>query len=239
VAFKYVEVIHLAKIELYDVWYKDILKGINLRVDDGVVALIGPNGAGKTTILKVVVKALKPDRGRVVVPEKVGSSWQNPYYSFTKPTVVEEFLEYLGSVREVEEFLGNYGLKHLLSKYTFKLSVGQARLVSILLAVVWGPEALVLDEPTNGLSLRERYTVSELLRSIKIPVVIASHDLDFILMTSDYVYVVNDGHIVCGGSTLDIFYSDVLQHIGFPEPEVVRVGKELGLRLRCIDEVKS
>ncbi|MEM4034225.1 MAG: hypothetical protein QXD16_05975, partial [Sulfolobales archaeon] len=78
-----------------------------------------------------------------------------------------------------------------------------------------------------------------LLRSIKIPVVMASHDLDFILMTSDYVYVVNDGHIVCEGNTLDVFYSDVLQHIGFPEPEVVRIGKELGLRLRSVDEVKS
>lgn len=238
-AFKYVEVVSLAKIELIDVWYKDILKGINLRVNDGIVALVGPNGAGKTTILKVMVKALKPDRGSVVAPEKVGSSWQNPYYSFTKPTVLEEFLEYLGSVEEVEEFLGSYGLKHLLNRYTFKLSVGQARLVSILLAVVWGPEALVIDEPTNGLSLRERYAVSKLLRSIKIPVVMASHDLDFILMTSDYVYVVNDGHIVCEGNTLDVFYSDVLQHIGFPEPEVVRIGKELGLRLRSVDEVKS
>ncbi len=170
----------------------------------------------------------------MVVPGKVGSSWQNPYYTFVKSTVVEEFLEYFSDIEDVEEFLDAYNIKNLSSKHTFKLSMGQARLISILIAISWNPEALVVDEPTNGLGLREKKMVEDLLRSVKVPVVIASHDLDFVLKIADYVYVMNEGRVVIGGPTVEVFYGNWISSLGFPEPYAVIVGRKLGRRLRYI-----
>lgn len=218
-----------------DVWYKDIVKGINIVCGKGITAIIGPNGSGKTTTLRLITKSLKPDRGKVLIPDKVGSSWQNPYYTFIKSTVYEEFKEFFKDRKEIEDFLGNYGLKHLIDKYTFKLSMGQARIISILIAISWSPNALVVDEPTNGLGLKEKKMVEELLKSMKIPVIIASHDLDFVLKISDYVYVMNNGHIIAEGSALDVFYDDKFSLLEFPEPIAVIVGKRLGRRLRSIE----
>lgn len=220
---------------LEDVWYRDIIKGVSLKAEKGVTAIIGPNGSGKTTILKIIANALKPDKGRVVVPDRVGSSWQNPYYTFIKPTVAEEFLEYFRDMKKVEEFLETYNIKDLSNKYTFKLSMGQARLISILIAISWNPEALVVDEPTNGLSLREKKTVEDLLKSINIPVIIASHDLDFVLKIADYVYVVNEGYVIDEGPTLEVFYRTRIYSLGFPEPYAVIIGRKLGKRLRYVD----
>ncbi len=225
----------MVSILLEGVWYKDIIKGITLKAGEGITAIIGPNGSGKTTILKIIAKVLKPEKGRVVVPERVGSSWQNPYYTFTKPTVIEEFIEQFKDSVKAEGFLQTYGLKSLGNKHTFKLSMGQARMVSILIAVSWGPEALVIDEPTNGLGLKERKMVEGLLKSLKIPVVIASHDLDFVLKVADHVYLMDDGRVIVEGPTEDIFYGNYLSLVGFPEPYAVVIGKKLGLRLRGID----
>lgn len=225
----------MSKIILEDVWYKNIVKGVSMKAEEGVTAIIGPNGSGKTTTLKIIAKALKPDKGKVVTPSKIGSSWQNPYYTFTKAEVAEEFTEIFGDRRKVEEFLRTYNLENLVSKYTFKLSMGQARLISILIAISWGPEALVIDEPTNGLGLKEKRMVENVLKSIRIPVIIASHDLDFVLRVADYVYLMNDGHVIAEGPTLDVFYSDRLSALGFPEPYAVVIGKKLGRRLRSIE----
>ncbi|MEM2224392.1 MAG: energy-coupling factor ABC transporter ATP-binding protein [Acidilobaceae archaeon] len=225
----------MSRIILEDVWYKNIVRGVSMKAENGVTAIIGPNGSGKTTILRIIVGALKPDKGRVVVPSRIGSSWQNPYYTFTKAEVIEEFIEIYGDKGRAEELLKTYNLESLKNSYTFKLSMGQARLISILIAISWGPEALVVDEPTNGLGVREKRMVEDLLKNIKIPVVIASHDLDFVLRVADYVYVLSNGRVVAGGPTLDVFYSSILSVLGFPEPYAVLVGRKLSRRLRSIE----
>lgn len=225
----------MSKIILEDVWYKNIIKGVSMKAEGGITVIIGPNGSGKTTTLKIIANALKPDKGKVVTPSKVGSSWQNPYYTFTKAEVVEEFTGILGSGEKVREFLKTYNLENLVNSYTFKLSMGQARLISMLIAISWSPEALVVDEPTNGLGLKEKKMVESLLKSVRIPVVIASHDLDFVLKVADYVYLMNDGHVIAEGPTLDVFYSNRVSALGFPEPHAVIIGRKLGRRLRSIE----
>jgi len=50
------------------------VKGVSLTINKGITALIGPNGAGKTTLLKIIAGVLKPDRGIVKVPNRIGAS---------------------------------------------------------------------------------------------------------------------------------------------------------------------
>ena len=223
---------------LRDVWVEGRLRGVTLEIGRGVTAVVGPNGSGKTTLLRVLAGALKPDRGLVKGPSRVGASWQNPYFSFYKPTVLEELEAVTGGRDKALAVLRAHGLEGLARRSPFTLSMGQARLLSIVLASAWGPEALLVDEPTTGLGRRERLAVARLIGelSARIPVVIASHDLDFVLRVADHVVVMDSGRIITSGPALDVLYSDVLYEMGFPEPPAVRVGRALGVRLRSISE---
>lgn len=50
---------------------KRVVKGLNLRIDDGeVIGLLGPNGAGKTTTFYMIVGLLRPSEGRVFLGEE-------------------------------------------------------------------------------------------------------------------------------------------------------------------------
>ncbi len=46
---------------------KDILRDINLQIDDRFVAITGPNGSGKSTLLKIIMGLIKPSSGRVIL----------------------------------------------------------------------------------------------------------------------------------------------------------------------------
>ena len=45
---------------------KDILKNINLKIDDKFVAITGPNGSGKSTLLKIIMGIITPTSGRII-----------------------------------------------------------------------------------------------------------------------------------------------------------------------------
>ncbi len=227
---------------LEDVWYKDIIKGITLKIGQGITALIGPNGAGKTTLLKIITGVLKPDKGRVIRPKKVGASWQNPYYSFYKPTVrseVEFALKLAKKNIDVDEYLEEIGFKHLANQSPFRLSMGEARILSINLALVWDPEILLIDEPTSGLDIFEKKKLAQKLREIKIPVIIASHDIDFVIEVSDKVVVMSNGTIIAHGNVFDVFNDKVLRKIGFPKPLAIKLYEITGIKVRNIEELLS
>lgn len=200
-----------------NVWVKNILRGVTLNVEGGVTSIVGPNGSGKTTLLRVMAGLVKPDKGSVKRPRKIGSSWQNPYFSFTKPTVLEELSETVGGERGALEMLRSMDLENIAGKSPFTLSMGQARLISIILAVAWKPEAVILDEPTNGLSCEWKARVWGLLRSMKTTIVIASHDVEFALAISDRIVVLNEGTIVGEGGPKDVIKD--LRTLGLQEPE--------------------
>lgn len=220
-------------LRLEDVWVR-ILQGVSLEASGGVVAILGRNGSGKTTLLRVIAGLLKPDRGRVEAPDRVGASWQNPYFSFHRQTVLEEVEEVAGDRGYAAEVLESYGIGGLAYRSPFTLSMGQARLLSILLATLWGPELVVVDEPTSGLGPEEREIVSKLLAGLGTTVVFATHDLDFTLEVADRVVVLDRGRVVLDLPSLEAFYGDELYRLGFPRPLAVEVGLVLGRVVRSV-----
>lgn len=136
------------------------------------------------------------------------------------------------------KYLRKYKLIHLIDKSPFKLSMGEARILSILLAIAWGSDVLIIDELTTGLDIYENRKLAELLLELNIPIIIASRDIDFVLEIADNVAVMNKGTIIAYGNTLDIFYDDnILKSIRFPTPVAVLIGKALGRRIRRIEEI--
>jgi len=227
---------------LENIWYKDIIRNVSLTHSKGILAIIGPNGAGKTTLLKIIAGSIKPDKGVVKTPKRIGASWQNPYYSFYRSTVREEVeLAYkiAGKKGDPLELLRAYGLERLADKSPYRISMGEARLLSIALTLVWDPDLVLLDEPTTGLDYFEKGKLASILWGLGKPVIIASHDLDFILRVSDYVAVMHKGEILVYDHVFNVFYSRILEKIGFPLPPAVLVGEALGRRIRCAEECLS
>ncbi|MEB3773305.1 MAG: energy-coupling factor ABC transporter ATP-binding protein, partial [Desulfurococcales archaeon] len=132
------------------------------------------------------------------------------------------------------EVLRGWGLEDLADRSPFTLSMGQARILSILLATLWDPDLVVIDEPTSGLGWRERGMLAELLKVLDTPVVMASHDPDFILEAADRVVVLEDGRVVLDSTVPEAFYSEDLYRLGVPKPIAVLLGESVGVRVRSV-----
>ncbi len=221
-------------IRLRDVWARGVLKGVSLTIGQGITAIVGKNGSGKTTLLRVIAGLLKPERGEVVAPKKIGASWQNPYYSFYKSTVLEEAILATGDKNRALRLLSRYGLSEVMHRSPFTLSAGQARLLSIILATSWKPDVLLIDEPTSGLGFREKMLLARLLSGLDIPVILASHDLDFILEVANYMVVLDGGRIIHQAPVPEGFYTAELYELGFPKPLAVSIGERLGVVIRSV-----
>ncbi len=201
---------------------------------------MGPNGSGKTTLLKLLAGVLTPEEGEVEGPRRVGASWQNPYLSFYKATVEEELVEAVGDPGRAREVMEEHGLAHVASRSPFTLSMGEARRLSILLATLWGPEAVVIDEPTTGMGPGERLRLAAWLAGLGISYAAATHDLDFALLASDWLIALDGGRVVLEGPTLEALPKAV-ERLGFPEPPLLKEFGRLGLKgggvAKCISRI--
>ena len=166
---------------------------------DRLLSLVGPSGVGKTTILHAVAGLVRPERGRIVVGERVlfdaergvdvsvrerglGVAFQNarllPHRS------VEANLRY-GGARSGPELLG-FGevvdvldLTPLLTRRPRDLSGGEAKRVAVARAFLSRPHALLLDEPLAALDATRAEAVLRLIERVRdggVPVVHVSHD---------------------------------------------------------------
>lgn len=162
------------EIRLENVWFtydgsSYVLKNVNLEFDNpGLYILMGPNGSGKTTLLKIISLIFKPAKGRVLfdnadfwnMPEKDKQEVRSRIaYVRDKPILVRGTVKYnlelglkLREDVEVDKSLINslvkrYMLEDLLSKPASKLSSGQAKIITILRALILNPWILALDEP--------------------------------------------------------------------------------------------
>ena len=144
----------------------EVLKGVNLLCKKGeCIALIGPNGCGKTTLIKSILGMVLPDKGSIVFNgksvvgeyvyrEKIGYMPQIGRYpdNMTIGQIIEMIKKIRNSNHELDEDLLNaFGLEKMFDKQMRTLSGGTTQKVSAVLAFLFNPEVLILDEPTAGL----------------------------------------------------------------------------------------
>lgn len=199
-------------IELIDVWkgyrykqgYKEVLKGVDLKVCRGEFAcILGPNGSGKTTLLKIIGGYLKPDKGSVKIDgvkiedlnrnrvlefrrEKIGFVFQEDLM-FEALTVYENLeVPLLPLIKDrkmrrekIIEVLEKLGIPGLVDRFPDQLSGGEKRKVSLARALLNNPPILLIDEPTSNLDREstEEY-LEQLLKLNKtgITILVATHD---------------------------------------------------------------
>ena len=96
-------------------------------------------------------------------------------------------------------------------RYPNQLSGGQQQRVALARALVMNPEILLLDEPLSNLDARLRVSIrAELIsiqRQLEITTIYVTHDQDEALAMSDWVAVMNQGHVIQWGKPWDVYYT--------------------------------
>lgn len=173
-----------------------ILTDFDLTVKDGhCVCLSGASGCGKTTVLKLILGLLKPSGGTV-------SGTNRPSVVFQEDRLLLRFslkknvLLPLPKERHEKaiELLTEAGLGEALNKRVNALSGGMKRRAAIVRAVAFGGDALILDEPFNGIDSENKRIMAEMIKREFLmqgkSVLLVSHILsDAELLNAETVYL--------------------------------------------------
>jgi putative ABC transport system ATP-binding protein len=181
----------------------DILKGVDLCIDQGeAVSIVGPSGSGKTTLLMVISGLERATGGKVSVAghdlvkldedrlaefrrDQIGIVFQS-FHLIPAMTALENVavpLEFRGSsdaFTEARAQLERVGLGHRLDHYPGQLSGGEQQRVAIARALAAGARIILADEPTGNLDQETGQTIMDLLfdlqRTSGTTLVLVTHD---------------------------------------------------------------
>jgi iron complex transport system ATP-binding protein len=211
------------------------------------VAILGPNGSGKSTLMKLISRDLYPRRTaepwslRILGSERwdlfelrnrlglVSNDWmQMCTRSFSGLEIV--LSGFFGSVgiwpyHEVtpameataREAMETLEIAHLAERSTDQMSSGEARRFLIARALVHGPQALMLDEPTTSLDLRATRELRQTLSKL-------THHLPDIIPEMERVVAIRGGRIVRDGAKRDVLEAGALSELFGLEVEVIERG---------------
>lgn len=204
------------------------VRDLDLTVHAGeFVTLLGASGSGKTTTLMMLAGFTLPSAGRITIagrdvtglpPGKrdLGVVFQN-YSLFPHLTVAQNLafpLEMRGMARarigqEVQRVLELVKLPQMAQRYPRELSGGQQQRIALARAIIFAPQALLMDEPLGALdkNLREHMQVEikRLHASLGATVVFVTHDQEEALTMSDRIAVMQDGGIAQIAAPADIY----------------------------------
>ncbi len=144
----------------------EVLNDINLTFNKGeCIALIGPNGCGKTTLIKSILGMVIPTQGDILFEnksiinkykyrEQIGYMPQIGRYP--DYMTVGQIIEMIKKIRNSdavldEDLIRAFELEKIFDKPMRTLSGGTTQKVSAVLAFLFNPDVLILDEPTAGL----------------------------------------------------------------------------------------
>lgn len=199
------------------------LESVNLHIEKGeFVFLVGASGSGKSTFIRLIIKELDPDEGRIFVAGRQLDQlrrWKVPYLRRNIGCVFQDFkllsdksvfdnvlyaLQVTGNgtgqaKRKAEEILSLVGLAHKAHNYPNELSGGEQQRVSIARAFVNHPPLLIADEPTGNLDPETSGGIMQLLYRINktgTTVVMATHDREMVDKMRRRVVGLVDGKVV-------------------------------------------
>ncbi len=211
-----------------------------------LVGIVGPNGSGKTTFLNLITGYLKPDHGEVRYKGKnitglpprtlailgIARSFQIPQL-YLDLTVQENVLLALAirsgegggfwsplrqknRVNEGGEILQQFGLGDYCDHKAFELPEGERKLLDIALSFARKPQLLLMDEPTSGVSVKDKFAIMDTLVRIlrgQVTSVFVEHDMDVIQRYADRMLVFNEGKVIADGAPTDLFADSKVRKI--------------------------
>jgi osmoprotectant transport system ATP-binding protein len=202
------------------------LKAVDLSIPEGMTTgVIGPSGCGKSTLLRLIIGLIYPEAGAVyfknvkVLPDAVLSLRREMGYvsqegglfpHLTAYDNVALMTRYVGWTENkiqtrIEELSELAQLpRDGLNRFPVQLSGGQRQRVSLIRALMFNPDVLLMDEPLGSLDPIIR---SELQRDLKTifqrlrkTVVLVTHDISEAAFLGDILVLLRDGQIIQRGA---------------------------------------
>jgi phospholipid/cholesterol/gamma-HCH transport system ATP-binding protein len=216
-----------------------ILEDISFEANAGeTIAIVGESGTGKSTILKLILRLLVPDTGRVLVDgeditgltfdealkvrQKMGMVFQGAAL-FDSMTVFENIAyplrehthlnedEIEGRVREKLEFV-DLEADRVMQQFPSELSGGMRKRVGIARGMANNPEIMLYDEPTSGLDPLTTATITKLILKLQHELsatsVVVSHDIRSVFRMASKVALLHDQGIAFFGTPEEMSGSD-------------------------------
>jgi branched-chain amino acid transport system permease protein len=195
-----------------------------------VVGLIGPNGAGKTTLLNAITGVVRATGGTVTLDGT--DLTRRPTYRIARAGVARTFQNFrLFPALELSEHVdvaalvaGRHrahahppdpggllvagGLWEDRGRRAGEVDTGTARRLELARAAALGPDFLLLDEPTTGMSEAESTAMIQHVRrtaaSVGAGVLVIDHDLHFITKVCDRIFVLDQGRVIAHGTPEEV-----------------------------------
>jgi len=215
-----------------------------------IVAILGPNASGKSTLLNLIVGALEPLSGRILLDgfvthslpprtraQRIAMVQQESRLLF--PARVWEFVlqgrhsrgrslrfESEDDVRIAENALAQVGAADLGNRWMNQISGGEKQRVILARALAQQPLLLLLDEPTLHLDIAAQVGLLDSLRRLagenRYTVVVVTHELNLAAEYADQVVLMQRGRCLRVGPPATIYQRELLEQV-FQTPLSVEV----------------
>ena len=218
---------------------RPILEDVSLEARKGeTICLVGESGTGKSTMLKLILRLLVPDRGRVCIHgeditdltfeealearQHMGmvfqsaalfdsmSVFENVAYPLREHTDMDDD-EIEERVREKLAFV-DLDPDQVMAQLPSQLSGGMRKRVGIARGMANNPEIMLYDEPTSGLDPLSTGTITRLImklqRELDVTSVVVSHDIRSVFRMATRVAVLNERRIVFFGTPEEMAATD-------------------------------
>ena len=242
---------------------KRALQGVNLELDSpSLVGLLGPNGAGKSTLMKLLVAALMPTEGSILVDGaplnkvegklKASLGYLPQDFGLFEELTVTQFLDYMAALKglrspqaAIRDVIRAVNLEEKARARIRTLSGGQRQRVGIAQALLGDPPFLIFDEPTVGLDPEERIHFRNLFSRTAQDrlVLLSTHIIEDVQSVCDRLVVIDHGKILFTGTPEQLIAS-AAGHVGVFWEKVekqeqglhitARVNTSQGVRCRAV-----
>lgn len=190
-----------------------------------ILGLLGANGAGKTTLIQMLLGLLCPTSGLIRIfgldPEKdrisilKRANFSSAYIAMPYNLKVYENLDVFAGLyqvknpkKKIDDLLELFGVSHLRTRMTGRLSAGESTRVNLCKAMLNDPEILFLDEPTASLDPDIADKVRKLLAQYKrdhnTTMIYTSHNMRDVEELCDRILFVANGKIIADGQPDDV-----------------------------------
>lgn len=242
------------------------LSHVSFEIPNGsFTAIVGRTGCGKSTMVQQINALFHPTLGEVEVDgflncadkkkrsknvkdlrKKVGLVFQFPEYQLFEETVLKDVafgpknfgMEQSEAEAAAKEALARVGLDETFyDRSPFELSGGEKRRVAIAGILAYGPEYLIVDEPTAGLDPKGAFEMMDLFETIHrngTTVLLVTHDMNLVLRYCDRVLVFDEGKLVRDAAPRDFFHED-MDRFSLETPALYRFLQEMEAKGLPID----
>ena len=217
-----------------DFWSSKIiaLNNVSFNISEGkITALLGINGAGKTTLIKVLMRFIRANQGKIIFDKNLGSNFKDilsnmgylPEHPYFYPYLTgNEFIYYMGSLNnikkeEIKKRSARLGdrlkLSHALDRKIRSYSKGMLQRLGFITSLLHHPKILILDEPFSGLDPIGRWEIKNILYEFNKEggtIFFSSHIISDVEEICHEIVVLQRGELLYHGSVEQL----IEEHIG-------------------------